>query len=125
MSAILGHLTLSVTDVARSRAFYTGLLGAVELFSGEDEIGPFSVLATPTLRLGLRAHAGRLAGFDPRNTGLDHLAFHVEADELDGWRERMVEAGASPPDVVTDSWGIHLTARDPDGIAIEFFAPTS
>ncbi|WP_187352059.1 VOC family protein [Allosaccharopolyspora coralli] len=110
MSAILGHLTLSVTDVARSRVFYTRLLGAEELFSGEDEIGRFSVLATPRLRLGLRAHAGGLDRFDPRNVGLDHLAFHVAADELDGWRERLVEAGASPPNSVTDTWG-HTSLR--------------
>ena len=123
MPAILGHLTLSVTDVQRSRAFYRELLDAEELFSGEDRIGPFSVMATPTLRLGLRAHAGGGGHFDPRRTGLDHLGFHIAADDLDPWRRRLVEVGASPPEVVVDEWGTHLTAHDPDGIPIEFFAP--
>ena len=123
MPAILGHLTLSVTDVARSRAFYLTLLDAEELFSGEDEIGPFSVMATPSLRLGLRAHVGGGGRFDPRRTGLDHVGFHVAPDELDHWRRRLIEVDASTPDVVVDEWGTHLTAHDPDGIPIEFFAP--
>jgi glyoxylase I family protein len=134
------HVRLTVTDVERSRAFYTELLGfqvavdapppaddphhelAVEVLQGGI------VMASGDLLLGLRPVGAEHAGdrFDPFRCGLDHLSFGVPAmDDLEAavraFEERGVEHGGiteMPP------FGIAvLPFKDPDGVALELTAP--
>jgi catechol 2,3-dioxygenase-like lactoylglutathione lyase family enzyme len=134
------HLRLTVTDVERSQAFYTELLGfqiAMETPLPPDDphheltlelLQGGIVLANGTLLLGLRpvdaAHA--TDRFDPYRCGLDHLSFGVSGRaDLDAaaraFRDRSVEhseIAELPP------FGIAvLPFKDPDGIALELTAP--
>ena len=61
------------------------------------------------------------AGLRP---GLDHLSFAC-ADRADllRWRDRLGETGISHGGVVDAGYGFGVSFRDPDNIALEFFAP--
>src|SRR3954451_5837664 len=85
------HVRLTVTDVARSRAFYTGVLGFGVALEGPPDEDPGGVVAD-TLQGGVvLANAGVLIGlrpvdaahaddrFDPFRVGLDHLSFAVDS----------------------------------------------
>src|SRR5207342_733572 len=82
------HLRLTVTDVRRSREFYTGLLGfqvAVESPPPGDPAAAavFGVLfggvvmVRGDVMMGLRPMAPAGDRFDPDRVGLDHLSFGV------------------------------------------------
>jgi glyoxylase I family protein len=134
------HLRLTVTDVERSRAFYTELLGfqvAMDAPAPADDphhaltadlLQGGIVLANGGLLLGLRPVDAARAGdrFDPYRCGLDHLSFAV-AGRADletaarAFRDRGVEHSEIadlPP------FGIAvLPFKDPDGLALELTAP--
>src|SRR5215211_4274219 len=72
------HVRITVTDPARSREFYAGLLGFEPMMEFPDGV----LVTNGTVFLGLRTapDAGRAqAGdrFDPNRIGLDHLAIGV------------------------------------------------
>src|SRR3954468_5974785 len=131
------HVRLTVTDVARSRAFYTELFGfqvALEEPPADDPGGLVAdalqdgvVLITAGVMIGLRpvdaAHADDR--FDPYRVGLDHLSFAVDSrSDLDAavkvYDERGIEHG---PIREVPAMGLaFLAAFDPDGIAVELTA---
>ena len=56
--------------------------------------------------------------------GLDHVAFGCESRaELEKWAGRLDELGVARGEIKDASYGSGLSFRDPDGIALEFFAP--
>jgi glyoxylase I family protein len=134
------HLRLTVTDVERSRAFYTELLGFQIAMDAPppadnphhdltvDALQGGIVMANGDLLVGLRpVDAGRAGDrFDPFRCGLDHLSFGVagRADleaAVQAFEERGVEHGG-----ITDlpPFGIAvLPFKDPDGVALELTAP--
>src|SRR2546429_8972721 len=84
------HVRLTVTDIERSRAFYTGLLGfnvAAEAPASADPKSDPSypvlwggcVMTRGTYLLGLRPVANKGDRFDEDRVGLDHLSFSVES----------------------------------------------
>ena len=84
------HLRLTVTDVNRSRAFYTSLLGfdvAAEMPPADDPsyaavkaiLFEGVVLIKGNLLLGLRPVAPLDDRFDEDRVGLDHLSFNVSS----------------------------------------------
>ena len=131
------HLRLTVTDIQRSREFYTGLLGfqvAVESPPPGDpaEAETFKVLfggvvmARGNLIMGLRPMAPDSDRFDPDRVGLDHLSFSVpgRADLEEAVRlfdEHGVRHGTISP---LPSFAIDvLSFEDPDGMQLELTAP--
>jgi glyoxylase I family protein len=134
------HLRLTVTDVERSRAFYTELLGFQTAMDTPppvadphhdltlDLLQGGIVLANGDLLLGLRPVDAERATdrFDPFRCGLDHLSFSVagRADleaAVRAFQERGVEHST-----ITDlpPFGIAvLPFKDPDGLALELTAP--
>jgi glyoxylase I family protein len=131
------HLRLTVTDVQRSREFYTGLLGfqvAVESPPPGDpaEAETFKVLfggvvmARGNLIMGLRPMAPDSDRFDPDRVGLDHLSFSVpgRADLEEAVRlfdEHGVRHGTI---TLLPSFAIDvLSFEDPDGMQLELTAP--
>ena len=75
---------------------------------------------------GLHSHPGGGTGgpFDEHRTGLDHLAFAcADRSELKSWARRLDELGIEHGGIVDAHYGSGLSFRDPDGIALEFFAP--
>ena len=62
--------------------------------------------------------------FDEHRTGLDHVAFSCQdGAELLAWADRLDELGIGHGAVKEAAYGSGLSFRDPDGIALEFFAP--
>lgn len=133
----VNHVRLTVTDVARSRAFYTELFGfdvALEQPPDDDPDGLVAdtlqggvVLSNAGVMIGLRpvdtAHTGDR--FDPFRVGLDHLSFSVGSRaDLDTAQARYDERGVDhgPIREVPAMGMAFLAAFDPDGIAIELTA---
>ena len=62
--------------------------------------------------------------FNERRVGLDHLAFAcANRSELAEWEARLNELGIRNGGIVDASYGSGVSFRDPDNIALEFFAP--
>ena len=131
------HLRLTVTDVDRSRAFYTGLLGfdvaAESPPPGDPSAAAVAkilfggvVLVKGGLLMGLRPVAPTVDRFDEDRCGLDHLSFSVGSrDELDDAARLFDEQGVPHGAIITlEAFGIHvLPFRDPDNIQVELTAP--
>ena len=121
----VAHVSLTVTDLERSKAWYAELLGWEELMAGESGRVLFSVGALPGGQVvALRQHSdGTRDKFDPRRTGLDHLSLDVgSADELSDWERRFVDLGVTYTPTQHMPYGHVLNFKDPDGIALELFA---
>ncbi len=133
------HLRLTVTDLARSREFYTGLLGfevAVESPPPDDPAAEEAfkilfggiVMVRGNLLMGLRPMAPSGDRFDPDRVGLDHLSFSVASrDDLDQALRLFDEHGVAHGAITTlPSFGIDvLPFEDPDGMQLELTAPSA
>jgi glyoxylase I family protein len=131
------HLRLTVTDVERSREFYTGVLGfdvAVESPPPDDPSAAevykvlFGgvVMVRGGLLMGLRPVAPAGDRFDEDRVGLDHLSFSVASRaDLEAAVRLLDERGVPHGEIATlDGFGIHiLPFRDPDNIQVELTAP--
>lgn len=125
-AAGLYHLSLTVTDVAASEAWYRRVLGLERAMVEDHEGGYAVVLNRPgtSLFIGLHHHDGNGGErFDEVHTGLDHLAVHVESrGELDRWVEHFDRLGV-PHGEISEStvpFPYALVAfRDPDNIQLE------
>ena len=64
--------------------------------------------------------------FNERRLGLDHLAFACRTrGDLEAWEARLEELGIANGGIVDAGYGSGLSFRDPDNVALEFFAPPS
>jgi glyoxylase I family protein len=120
----VGHIALTVTDPKRSADFYNRLFDAQTVLTVEDEIGPLTICVSPAMMFGFRTHpsTGETDRFDPARVGLDHLGFHVaDRQQLEAWQVRLDEQGVANSGIIEDEDGLHLNAKDPDNIALEFF----
>jgi catechol 2,3-dioxygenase-like lactoylglutathione lyase family enzyme len=136
------HLRIAVTDVERSKAFYTEVLGFQVAADApppaddphhelvRDSLQGGVVLVNAGLLFGLRPvdEARSAAGdrFDPLRVGLDHVSFSVGSrDDLMAAVRVLDERGVEHGEI-TDlpPFGIALLSiRDPDGIQLELTAP--
>jgi catechol 2,3-dioxygenase-like lactoylglutathione lyase family enzyme len=123
------HAAVTVSDLDRSTEWYTALLGSSPVLDEDETTGGFHhtvfVIGGGQL-LGLHTHPGHPPEnqFDEHQPGLDHLAFAcADRAELVNWRERLDELGIRHGGIVDASYGSGLSFRDPDDIALEFFAP--
>ena len=133
------HLRLTVTDVQRSREFYTQLLGfdvAVESPPPGDpaEAEAFKVLfggvvmVRGNLVMGLRPMAAAGDSFDPDRVGLDHLSFNVPSRADLEQAAALFDAHGVTHGAITrlPSFSIDvLSFEDPDGIQLELTAPAA
>lgn len=133
------HVRLTVTDIARSKAFYDTVFGwpaAIDASAQVDEPGVRespakffggTVYRTPQGTLfGLRPVGS--TGFDSERTGLDHVSFAVASRE-DHARAAvaLTEAGIAHGEIIdlTDAGIAILSFQDPDDINVELTAPLS
>jgi catechol 2,3-dioxygenase-like lactoylglutathione lyase family enzyme len=126
-----------VTDVARSRQFYTDLLGfqvAVESPPDDDPSAAevFKILfggcvmVRGSLLMGLRPMAPAGDRFSPDRVGLDHLSFSVPGRaDLEQAVRLLDERGVAHGEITSlPSFGIAvLPFEDPDGVQLELTAP--
>jgi glyoxylase I family protein len=121
------HVALTVTDLERSRPFYESLIGSPPVI--DEDTGPFHhvvwLLGGQTL-VGIHKFPDPHGSepFDERRPGLDHVAFAcADRGELEQWETKLNELGVANGGIVDAPYGSGLSFRDPDNIALEFFAP--
>jgi glyoxylase I family protein len=124
----LHHATITVTDVDRSVAWYSEMLGMVQWMKEEFPGGRAAGLMRPGTQvfLGLASHDGNEGEeFGAHRTGLDHLTFAAtDREELRAWHTFLVAKGVECSDlrVYTEPLPFALfTFTDPDGVALEIF----
>ena len=117
------HVSLTVTDLNVSAKFYTEVLGFTIVL--DFGYGLACIHKTTGFTLSLIRHAdGTGTRFTQRQTGLDHLGLTARnRAELLGWEQRLRELDVEFTPVRDSELGHHLNFRDPDGIALEFYAP--
>lgn len=124
----LQHVAITVSDLDRSMQFYGTLFGADPALDEDEESGRFHhvvyVLGGGQM-FGLHTHTEPGAGaFDERNAGLDHVSFACsDRAELQRWVDRLDSLGIAHGGIKDAHYGSGLSFRDPDNIALEFFAP--
>jgi catechol-2,3-dioxygenase len=96
----------------------------------DEDTGPFRhvVWMVGGTLVGLHKFPGEVPGdgFDERQIGLDHLGFAcADRAELDFWQDHLDKLGYAHGGIVDASYGSGLSFRDPDNLALEFFAPPS
>ena len=133
------HLRLTVTDLERSREFYTQLLGFEVIAESPPPDDPSAaevfkilfggvVMSRGSLIMGLRPMAAPGERFDPNRVGLDHLSFGVASrDDLERAVRLLDERGVAHGQITTlASFGIDvLPFEDPDGVQLELTAPVT
>jgi len=135
----LHHVRLSVSDIERSRTFYTALLGAEPAIDKTSELSDPSAVDDPQRLyggvvfelgdqvLGLRPVPGAAGDrFSPTRVGLDHLSLAVSSRaDLDAAAERLSAAGVEHGEVIElAEQGMQiLSVQDPDDINLELTAP--
>ena len=123
----VNHITLTVTDIERSRKWYESVLGFRTL--NVLEIGSYRMVVLGDPRSGTvialdRHDDGQGGDFDETRTGLDHLSFAVrDKEELGSWRAHLEQLGVPHSPMAEDPFGLVLVFRDPDNIQLELFAP--
>jgi catechol 2,3-dioxygenase-like lactoylglutathione lyase family enzyme len=127
----LGHIALTVSSLAASVPWYRRLLGADPVL--DEDTGPFHHVAFPVgggALLSLHAFhdhgtkEGDSSRFSEKRVGLDHVAFGcTDRTELEKWRQQLDDLGIAHSEIVDAHYGSGMSVRDPDNIALEFFAP--
>jgi catechol-2,3-dioxygenase len=124
----LTHVALTVRDLSVSVPWYETLLDADPVL--DEDTDPqmhhtVYLLGNGTL-LGLHQHQtpAPAEGFSEYRVGLDHIAFGcADRGELEKWVRRLDELDVAHGGIKDAAYGSGVSFRDPDGIALEFFAP--
>ena len=126
----LTHVAITVRDLSISVPWYSRLFDAEPVLD-EDTDPDFHhtvyLLGNGTL-FGLHQHATPAPPepFSEFRVGLDHVSFGcANRDELEKWASRLDELNISHGGLKDAAYGSGVSFRDPDGIALEFFAPPS
>lgn len=122
------HLRLTVSDVARSQAFYTEVLGFQHVM--DLPAGVFLSNSAVGLGLGPSPAPDRAPAddrFDEARIGIDHLSFSVSSREELERSKRLLDERGVPHGEITDLGDVFsmyiLAFRDPDNIQLELTAP--
>lgn len=121
------HVAITVSDLARSTAWYGRLFDAEPVLDEDEEGGEFHhtvFVLDGGMLFGLHTHRGRESGdhADERRTGLDHVSFGLSgAAELQRWGQKLDALGIAHGGVKQAHYGSGISFRDPDNIALEFF----
>ena len=131
------HVRLTVTDIARSRAFYDEVFGfpvAYEVPVDADDATreALAFLYNGVIYqvggglLGLRPVAPDGDRFDEDRVGLDHVSFAVASRaEVDAAAVALDALGVAHSGVKDIGGAFLLEFRDPDNIALELLAPAN
>jgi glyoxylase I family protein len=125
----LAHVAVTVSDLGRSTTWYSRLFGSDAVLDEDETIGNFHhtvFLLGGGQLFGLHTHPSGpdSSPFDEHRNGLDHVAFAcADRGELEAWQARLDELSIAHGDIVDAHYGSGLSFRDPDNIALEFFAP--
>jgi catechol 2,3-dioxygenase-like lactoylglutathione lyase family enzyme len=120
------HIRLTAADPARSRDFYTSMLGFLVMFESADGY----LITNGEVFIGLRkppsSSVNPADGFDPNGIGMSRLTFSVASrSELEKALVLCKLRGVRCDDIVDHgpAFGFYsLLLHDPDGIPIELSA---
>lgn len=120
------HVALTVSSLDRSVPWYQALFGSKPVL--DEDTGPFRhvVWLIGGTLVGLHQFPDLASNepFNERKVGLDHLAFNcANRAELAEWEAQLNNLGIAHGGIVDAPYGSGLSFRDPDNIALEFFAP--
>jgi glyoxylase I family protein len=121
------HVAITVSDLSVSVPWYERVFGAAPVL--DEDTGPFRhvVFALGGTLFGLHAFPGGVVEgdrFEERRLGLDHVAFQcADRGELEMWQQHLEDLDLPHGGIVDASYGSGVSFRDPDNIALEFFAP--
>lgn len=124
----LTHVALTVRDLSVSVPWYEELFDAdpvIDEDTDPDMHHTVFMVGNGTL-VGLHQHGKRAPDekFSEFRVGLDHVAFGcADRGELAKWERRLDELGLEHGGIKDAAYGSGVSFRDPDGIALEFFAP--
>jgi len=124
----LTHVALTVRDLSVSRPWYEELLDAEPVLDEDTDPDMHHTvyLAGGGTLIGLHQHDNPAPPerFSEFRVGLDHVSFGCpNREELEKWSRRLDEIGVEHGAIKDAAYGSGLAFRDPDGIALEFFAP--
>jgi glyoxylase I family protein len=124
----LAHVALTVRDLSVSVPWYEALFDATPVIDEDtdpDMHHTVYMVGNGTL-IGLHQHgtAAPDDGFSEYRVGLDHVGFGcANRAELEERARRLDELGIEHGGIKDAAYGSGVSFRDPDGIALEFFAP--
>jgi glyoxylase I family protein len=123
----IAHIAVTVKDLGVSVPWYQKLIGSDPVLD-EDTDGNYhhTLFLIGGTVIGLHEHPGTNTdeAFSEYRVGLDHVGFGCpDRAALSTWEERLDEMGIAHGGIVDAHYGSGLSFRDPDGIALEFFAP--
>ncbi|MEO7262793.1 MAG: VOC family protein [Jatrophihabitantaceae bacterium] len=133
-TTVYAHVRLTVTDIARSRAFYDEVFGLPVVFEvpeGADEATRAQlafleggvIYSVGDNHFGLRPAAPPGDRFDENRVGLDHVSFRVGARaDLENTVGVLEGLGVSHAGIKDLGPVYILEFRDPDNIALELAA---
>lgn len=122
----IDHIYITVSDLARSQAFYTTVLGGVLGFRhNRFTLGGDPHVQFYNRHLGYVLRPARVAQpHQPYSPGLHHLCFRVDGvDDVVAAAQALQTAGIAAtdaqlyPDYAPDYWATYFS--DPDGIRLE------
>lgn len=122
----IGHVALTVRSLAVSRPWYQQLIGTEPVLDEPADGFHHTVFMIGGTLIGLHEHPATETAdaFTEFRPGLDHLAFGcADRAALTTWQQRLDELDIAHGGIVDAAYGSGLSFRDPDGIALEFFAP--
>jgi catechol-2,3-dioxygenase len=124
----LNHIAVTVRDLEVSGPWYRRLFDADPIVDEHTDAGFRHLvwLLDGRTLLGIHQHDRRAPDeeFSELRVGLDHVGFGcANRAELENWVTRLGELGIEHGGIVDAPYGSGLSFRDPDGIALEFFAP--
>lgn len=118
----LMHVALTVPDLAVSVPWYSKLFDTPPDVVRDENGFRSAVWYRPLLGLHQFDEPGRVP-FDERQPGLDHVAFGCSSRrELVEWEARLDGLHIEHGGIVDLVYGSGLSFRDPDNLALEFFA---
>jgi glyoxylase I family protein len=125
MNPSVHHIILTVGDIARSRRFYTEVLGfEVHTTTEVEEYGFHFWAGDVMVFVGPSRQPQPDDRFSEFRIGLDHLAFTApDRAALDALVERLRAAGVETNGVETfaPTGNLYVAFRDPDNIQLEYW----
>jgi glyoxylase I family protein len=121
------HVAVTVRDLAVSRPWYQRLFGSDPVLDEDTDPDFHHVvwLVSGTL-FGIHQHGTPAPAeeFSEFHVGLDHVSFGLpDHAALEAWQGRLDELGITHGEIKDAHYGSGISFRDPDGIALELFAP--
>lgn len=119
----VGHVVLKVRDLARSTAFYSGLLGFRKVGEIAGRMAFFTATGENHHDLALMAVGPNAPDPDPDAVGLYHVAIRLPSEEhvRRAYRD-LVASGAEIVGASDHGVSKSLYLKDPDGIELELYA---